>query len=241
MIVIPKTLHYVWLGENPMPELMLEWQQLWRDLHPSWEIKIWRPFDALSPSFLHSEGEIVECRNLKYLSLCPTYAKRSDVWRYEILEQLGGVYLDTDMEPVKSIEPLLEEGHDLPVEAFAGLCETNYHWQESPRPTATLEVGCSIMGAIAHHPWLVELVNRTPWQDPNSQISLAFPYLTEITGRHPEVRLFEPATFYPFTWDHYAQVGPPAISEEPLSPGTYAVHRWSSTWFADGLRQRVNG
>jgi mannosyltransferase OCH1-like enzyme len=232
MILIPKILHYVWLGTKPMHPLMIEWREKWQRLHPDWIIKVWRQIEGCKEHFLRCEdGQVIECRVPEYLARCPTFAKRSDVWRYEILEQLGGIYLDTDFEPVKNLEPLLDE-----TTAFAGLCKTLYGWYDHcPEGKTKIEVGCSIMGCVPHHPWLRELVRRTPGQDPKAQLALAFPFLTEVTGRHPDVKLFESTVFYPVTWDKYALGGRRALHKEIIPETTYAVHRWSSSWFANGL------
>jgi mannosyltransferase OCH1-like enzyme len=228
---IPKILHYVWLGTGSMHPLMLEWQWRWAALHPGWLVKTWRQVSGLPPHLLACEDEVVECRCPSYLSRCPTPAKQSDVWRYDILEQLGGVYLDADVEPVKNIEPLLEN-----TRAFAGLCQTFYHWNESAIDNVpALEVGCSIMGATAHHPWLRDLCSGTPSQDPEAVISLSFPYLTEVTAKHPDVRLLDPTVFYPLTWNRYSQEDHRKLNNEVLPESTYAVHRWSSTWYPKKL------
>lgn len=233
---IPKVIHYVWLGTKAMHPLMVKWREKWTELHPGWTIKIWHELDGLPKHILACRGELVECRNPDYLSQCPTFAKRSDVWRYDILEQQGGVYLDTDFEPIKCIAPLLDG-----VEAFAGLVETRYNWtNERPEGLIKIEVGCSIMGTTPHHPWLRELVEHTPERDPVEQLSLAFPYLTEVSARHPDVRLFEPSTFYPVTWDRYALGGRRSLHKEAIPESTYAVHRWSSAWFSNGLRPLQN-
>jgi|WetSurMetagenome_2_1015567.scaffolds.fasta_scaffold04766_4 mannosyltransferase OCH1-like enzyme len=233
---IPKTLHYVWLGKNKMPPLMEGWQKKWSDLHPGWQIHTWTEHDDLPKHMLVSpRGQIVECRRPNYLASCPTYAKRSDVWRYEILEQLGGVYLDTDFEPVKPLDPILDG-----VLAFAGLVETRYGWSDSdPSGKIKLEVGCSIMGSTPHHPFLVELVRRIPLADPKAQLSLAFPFVTEVVGKYPDVKLFDPRVFYPVPWDRYALGGRRSLRRDPLPPETCAVHRWSSNWYDEGLRPRL--
>ena len=228
MILLPMTFHYIWLGQAPMHPLMLEWQAGWARLHPGWKIKTWREADDLPPHMLICDDEIVECRHPGYLTTCSTHAKRSDVWRYEILEQKGGVYLDTDVEPIKSIEPLIDG-----IESFAGLCWTHYHWQEDTSDKKpSLEVGCSIIGSTPHSSWLRELIALVPWQDPRGSISLAFPYLTEITGRHPEVKLLDPNVFYPIPWHRYAQEDHGLLNKEALPDTSHAVHRWGSTWVA---------
>ena len=233
-MLIPNTLHYIWLGHKPMHPLMLDWQQKWGSLHPGWQIKTWKYNPDFPEHFLACGDEIVECRHPAYLYQCPTLAKRSDVWRYDILEQHGGIYLDTDFEPIKCIEPLIAE-HS----AFAGLCRTRCDWSDdNPEGRFITEVGCAIVGSTAHHPWLQDLVQGIPATDPATPLSLAFPYITAAASRFPEVHLFGTETFYPISWDHYALGGQQSLyTDDELPEKTYAVHRWSSNWFANGLKQ----
>jgi mannosyltransferase OCH1-like enzyme len=235
-MLIPRVLNYVWLGSKPMHPLMNKWREEWANLHPAWTVKLWREDPDLPHHMLSCGDEIVECRHPAYLSSCPTCAKRSDVWRYEILEQHGGIYLDTDFEPALPIDDLLAE-----VVAFAGLCETRYDWtDQDPAGKIKTEVGCSIMGAIPHHPWLRELVRLTPEQDSQAQLALAFPFVTRTVAKHPEVRLFPPVTFYPVQWDQRAMGGGRrALKREPPPEGCYAIHQWSSNWFSGGLEKRT--
>ena len=234
-MTIPKILHYVWLGTAQMHPLMVDWREKWAALHPDWTIKVWREAYELPQHMLVCGDEIIECRHPEYLASCPTYAKRSDVWRYEILEQQGGVYLDTDFEPIKCIDPLLAGK-----EAFVGLCETKFGWDElNPQGFVKLEMGCSIVGCVPHHRWMQDLVDRTPLQSPTEQLALAFPFLTKVTFEYPEVHRFPTETFYPVTWSQYANGGKKSLRKEVLPEGTYAVHRWSSCWFEEGLKPRL--
>jgi mannosyltransferase OCH1-like enzyme len=234
-MIIPKIFHYVWLGTAPMHPVMVEWRERFAEMHPGWTIKFWKEVPGLPQHLLVCDGEIVECRNPAYLAQCPTYAKRSDVWRYDILEQQGGVYLDTDFEPIKNLEPILDDK-----KAFAGLCKTKFAWDSlNPEGFVKLEVGCSIMGNVPHHPWLQCLVERTPKQSTLDPLSLAFPYITKVTFEFPEVHLFSPETFYPYTWQEYNNKGKRGRLKEVLPEDTYAVHRWSSNWFNEGLKPRL--
>ena len=110
--------------------------------------------------------------------------------------------------------------------AFAGKCLTRCNGK------IVMEVGCSLIGATAHHPWLQDLESHIEEQDPISHLSLAFPYLTKITARHPEVHLFETSVFYPIGWDEARHT----IYKNPVPCSTYAIHRWSSNWFENGLK-----
>ena len=235
-MLIPKVFHYIWMGKKAMHPLMDEWRAKWAALHPGWEIKVWREDPDLPAHCLFSGDEIVECRNPEYLFSCPTYAKRSDVWRYDLMEQQGGVYLDTDFEPVKNIESLIDSAT-----AFAGMCRTKTGWSSSnPEGKTIVEVGCSILGCIPHHPWLKGLVAHTTEQDPIEPLSLAFPYITKMVSDYPDVLLFEANVFYPVSWDEYALGGKRSLRKEVLPPETYAVHRWSSTWFDLGRKPLTN-
>jgi mannosyltransferase OCH1-like enzyme len=44
--------------------------------------------------------------NRSAMDAATTMAQKADILRLEILYHFGGIYLDTDVEPVKSIAPL---------------------------------------------------------------------------------------------------------------------------------------
>src|SRR5207247_2358642 len=66
----------------------------------------------------------------------PTPAQRADVLRYEVVYEHGGVYLDTDVECLGNIEPLLVD-----CDAFIG---------EEPSDL----YGNGVFGARRAHPWM---------------------------------------------------------------------------------------
>ena len=178
-------------------------------MHPGWIMQLWT-----------QDGEDVVCGEERVVSKHPDLlakachlSQRSNIWRYELIEQFGGVYLDCDMEPIKNIEPLIKDEA-----AFAGKLTT---WLDGKLQTL---VSTSIFGAQAGHPWLEELVARMPERDPAKRSSLGNPYLTMITVEHPEVALFESDVFYP-----KVKFGPVNAVEVPAT--TYAVHHSSGRWY----------
>ena len=227
---IPQTIHHVWLGTRPMHPLMTRWREEWASLHPDWKVKLWRDSPGLSPAQLSCGDEVASCRYPEYLASCPTNTKRSEVWRYDILEQQGGVYVDADFEPVRRIDPLIDDG----VGAFAGLCDTLLNWKSDLTGGYTkLEVSCALMGCVPHHSWMRDIVKKIPSRDPLDRMSLFGEWLTNLTHEHPSVRLFDPVVFYPFPWHYYALQGNKSLQREPTPAETYAVHRWSSLWFPE--------
>lgn len=227
---IPKVLHYIWIGDSKMPEIMNSWREKWISLNPQMKVRVWRSVPGLPIHFLREGDQLLECRYPDYLAKCPTLSKRSDVWRYEILEQLGGVYLDTDMEPIRPLENMLDDM------AFAGLCNTIYDWSaDLSTYKQKTEIGCSILGAEAHHPWVRDMIRLIPARDPVEKLSLAFPFVSHVSGRHPDVHLYSNQVFYPIQWDEYALRGKHPGSNESFGSQTIAVHRWSACWFPSSL------
>ena len=201
-----------------MPPLMILWRERWASLHPGWKMKIWseRPGD---PSSLSCNQEILVSSLPELLQKCCHLSQKSNIWRYEIIERLGGLYLDTDFEPFRCIEELINSE-----EAFAGKSTVTY-----PEGTA-IEAACSLIGSIPHHPWTQDLVKNIPTRDPSVSRSLGFKYFHEITLKHPEVTLFEPDVFYSQKWEDLGHYKP------PIPDNAYAVHRWSSKWFPNGFK-----
>jgi mannosyltransferase OCH1-like enzyme len=220
-ILIPRIIHYVWLGNKPMHPLMIQWRKDWQKLHPGWEIKVWAEGPIIGE--LVDGSHVLKSHFPHMLERCCHLSQRSNIWRYELIEQLGGLYLDPDFEPVKCIEPIIK---DMP--AFAGQALTSY--TEAGTRRTKIEVGCSLIGSVPHHPWAQDLRDSLENRDSSVSRSLGFGYFTEITSRHPEVHLFEPDTFYSTKYDDQGRYKP------AIPSSSYAVHRWSSNWFPNGFK-----
>ena len=216
-ILIPKVIHYIWLGGKPMHPLMVQWRRKWESLHPDWEVKIGSETPGRTAS-LTWRHETLDSSFPGLLRDSCHLSQRSNVWRYELIHQLGGLYLDTDFEPLRCIEPLVDG-----LEAFAGRC----HVANSP-DTA---IGCAIFGCIPRHPWTGDLIRNMPSRDPGISMSLGSSYFNEITSRHPEVRLFDPDVFYSQRCEQ------PGHYKPPIPSTACAIHRWSSKWFPDGFKR----
>jgi len=95
---IPKIIHQIWVGKNKLPEKYKAYMQSWKDKHPDWTYKLWTDEDI----------EDFEWTNRKHFDRAKNPGMKADIWRYEIIHQYGGIYVDCDMECVRSIEPLHE-------------------------------------------------------------------------------------------------------------------------------------
>ncbi len=98
--MIPKKIHYCWFGRNPKPKSVLKCIESWKKFCPDYEIIEWNEdnFDV------NMNGYTKMCLAEK------KYAFLSDYVRLLVVEEHGGVYFDTDVEVVRSIDNLLQ--HD---------------------------------------------------------------------------------------------------------------------------------
>lgn len=117
--MIPKIIHYCWFGRNPKSGMINECIQSWKNHLPDYEIVEWNEdnFDINSNLYVKQAYE-----NKKWAFV-------SDYVRLWALYNFGGIYFDTDVQCLKSMDPFLKdhaftgyESNDRPVTAVMG-CE----------------------------------------------------------------------------------------------------------------------
>ena len=98
--MIPKTIHYCWFGGKPKPTSVLRCIDSWRKYCPDYEVKEWNEgnFDVNMTVYTRDAYQAGK------------YAFVSDVTRFWVLYQEGGVYFDTDVEVIRPIDDLVERG-----------------------------------------------------------------------------------------------------------------------------------
>ncbi|WP_259705680.1 glycosyltransferase family 32 protein [Weissella confusa] len=200
--MIPKIIHYVWFGGNEKPKSVLNDIETWRTNLPDYEICEWNELNY----------ELTE-NSPKYVQQAfkeKSWAFVSDYVRLDVLNQFGGIYLDTDVELLKGFDDLLD------LKSFIGL-ESDY------------ALSTAVIGSEAHQTWtemaIKDYQTRSFFNDagrkdktPNSL------YLFELLGGKSSKyfdRVF-PATFFsPISFT----TGAVNITSE-----TVAVHHFSGTW-----------
>lgn len=104
--MIPKVIHYCWFGGNPLPESAIKCINSWKKFLPDHEIKEWNEsnYDVHKIPYIHEAYEAKK------------YAFVSDYARFDILYHEGGVYFDTDVEVIRSIDDIIERGPFMGIE-----------------------------------------------------------------------------------------------------------------------------
>lgn len=205
--MIPHTFHRVWLkqdAEDTIPEeFEYNWNRL-KQLHPGWRFVTWSDEADLFRYLTPTLQEVYDAQ--------ATHAGRSDLARYVIMHALGGIYLDTDVEPLRSFDPLVTDPRP-----FAG-------WENDRMICPT------VLGSPPGHPAFAALLDALPaWVarrigfPPNQQTGPHF--LTRMWRDRDDVKLFAPITFYPVGWWERNKLGRVEYPHE-----SFAVHHWSQSW-----------
>lgn len=98
--MIPKKVHFVWLGSE-IPSLHRALIRRCQALHPDWCVKTWCEKEVKRQIRSMATGL---ARRFSQPDL--TLSTKSDLARYHIVAQEGGIYLDTDFLLLRSLEPL---------------------------------------------------------------------------------------------------------------------------------------
>lgn len=167
--MIPKTIHFIWMqGYDVMPHTRKEFARKWVRKNIGWTVRVW------------SRSDLPELQNAWVLDT-DDYMLQSDVARFEIVYQEGGVYLDTDMECLQ------------PLDCLMPFCVTDAFISKRTRDL----LACSSFGAAAHHPWLADMLKEI---GKAKELLLAGPGqirgpLERATRRHSDVTRFHHSFF----------------------------------------------
>ncbi len=214
--LIPKKIHYMWLGRAPIPDNLKKCIESWRKYCPDYEIIEWNEdnYDIDKHSYMK------QAYDAKAYGFVPDYA------RLDILYNEGGIYLDTDVEIKRNIDDLLCQ------EAFCGVEK----WQ-------ILNFG-GLSGAIKNHPMIKKFLdarkdvyyldadgnqNRNTCGFYDTQVAIENGY--KINGKTQSVggmNIYAYDFFHPY--DYMSGI----VNE---TENTYSVHWFNGGWLDEKMKK----
>jgi len=173
---IPKRFMRVWIGgKNPIPSQFNQWWQELKDLHPDYEFITLKDFSLLDvpPEFKKIILKIKTCAGI------------ADIARILAVYQLGGIYVDTDVMPIKSFDSLVNS--DQP---FLG-----------KRSSTSFET--AIIGSPKNHPAFLEVIKAFPeWYNEHKEASASVQtgpaFVSSVLFGRKDVTHLPIKTFYPY-------------------------------------------
>lgn len=201
---VPRIMHRTVPAEVPP-----EWDQWWlhqQQLHPGWEFKNWQ--EPLNPEEWPLTGDLWD--------RCANGAQKAGLIRLEALVTYGGVYVDGDVMPVRSFEPLLQ------LQGFAG-------WEdETVLPDA-------VLGAEPNHPAFLLMLEkaRAVIQGGGDAHQSGPSVTTEVLPGRPDVLCLPPGAFYPHSYlqKHKANAND--------GPWVVCRHMWNGSWLSPSQKKSI--
>jgi len=236
--MIPKKIHYCWLGKNELPDAIKKTIDTWKAIMPDYELVCWdeNKFD------INSVACVKDAYNSK------RWAFASDYIRLYAVYTEGGIYLDTDVIVRKRFDNFLNFSFFSGIEAHAGSYSPEYPKVLKYRKPLNkiipdviwAGINSGIFGAEKGNPLLKDLID---WYLDNqneikpSKLDLqteSFEYIApEIFATIAENYGFDRTKNILQKLDGNMAIFPTSTfgsNANQLSESTYAVHCISGTW-----------
>ena len=217
--MIPKIIHLCWLSGDPYPAKIARCLKTWEKYLPGYELMLWdtNRFDLNTSIWVRQAFEKKK------------YAFAADYIRFYALYHYGGIYLDSDVEVLKSFDGFL----DLPY--FIGA-------EKAQTPEAAVigaEKGCDwIKQCLVYYDnrsFIKEdgsldikklpeiMVEQISKLKPVRMLSINDSLNIRNLDMQKEVLEFNDSFFSPKVFDS---------REVEITPYTYAIHHYQNSWFS---------
>jgi mannosyltransferase OCH1-like enzyme len=204
---LPKKIHQIWLGSE-LPDKYKKMSESWFIHNPDWEYTLWTDKNI----------DCVNIQNRDIFNSIKNMGQKSDFLRYHILNQYGGLYIDTDFECLKPFDPLTY------LDFFTGI---GYPYN--------IELYIGLIATVPGHPIICQVL-----QSMKDIRGDKYKEIFETTGTYYFTRIFFKVVkkyikgvvafpmdyFYPYP-NNVRGIGDPYSYVQPCS---FALHHWDVTW-----------
>lgn len=201
--MIPKTIHYVWLGEKEKPNFVNACILTWKEHMPDCQIIEWNETNLDLDKLAQENKFFCECRKRKL------WAYMADYLRLKILYEQGGIYFDTDIQVLKNFEQLFEQSYLLGM--------------ETKEEVSSAVIGCEKGNEVIKK--MLDFYQQGIWDE---HIYVITYIMTEAIKKY-EKETNKKIIVYPkkyFSPIQYQE----KFTGECITDDTYTVHWFTNTW-----------
>ncbi|MDD4387383.1 MAG: glycosyltransferase [Clostridia bacterium] len=210
-----KIIHYCWFGGKPLNQLTLKCIESWKKHLPDFKIKEWN----------ETNFDVNQCIFIKEAYEQKKWAFVADYTRFKVLEQYGGIYLDTDMEITADVSKYLE--NDL----FFGkedskMINAAVVWSKYPQNKHIYNILQIYEESKVFNPTgdlfdqsvpkvLTKYFNEYGFQEDSEEIQLL----------NNDIYIYPMEYFYPLSYDH---------QNNKFTDKSCMIHHFDATWTSKG-------
>lgn len=212
--MIPKVIHYIWLGGNPLPKKIVACMKTWKKYCPDYEIKRWD----------ESNLNLDMCKYARQAYDAKKYAFSSDFFRFYILKEFGGIYLDVDVELLKPLDELLDQ------KCFMGIECCGKNLSVSPGLIVGSEKGGKVVTDIYNNYLKDNFLHEDGTINYETVCVKTTNYLKDNYNFEVknELQLLKDITLYPS--EYFCPINCETMEDEFLTKNTYSRHIYLSSW-----------
>lgn len=213
---IPKVIHQVWIG-GEVPEVFRPLMQTWIDKHVGrgWKYKLWTDEDVKDYPLYNRE----------FYDATDNPGVKSDILKWEIIYNHGGVYIDMDHECLRALD-ILHHTYD-------------FYTCLQPLDSGLLQLGAALFAATPHHPILKHCIEtvKDDWHElgaPKKTGPLHFTkaFLQSALWAGGIVAALPAYYMYPFGCKDQD-----IKFDEWIEKGAFAIHWWARSWMPERYRR----
>lgn len=216
--MIPKKIHYFWVGDSPLPEKNRRCIESWKEHCPDYEIIRWD----------EASYDISKCAYMEQAYRSRLWGFVPDYARMDIIYQEGGIYLDTDVQLLKNLDDLLDH------RAFMGFEHKN---SVAPGLGFGAEPGHALIRELR------DIYKDIPFirEDRTLNIIPSPVYTTQLLEAHGlrtngkrqtvlDMDLYPPEYFSPLSY---------IDGRLRITPNTYSIHWYHASWHTPEQREQT--
>ena len=212
---IPKIIHQVWIG-GEVPKVFKPLMQSWIDSHVGrgWEYKLWTDEDVKD----------YPLRNRAFYDATDNPGVKSDILKWEIIYNHGGVYIDVDHECLRTLD-ILHHTYD-------------FYTCLQPLDGFFIQLGAALFAGTPKHPILKHCIEtiRDDWHYKGAPKKTGPIHFTksfiQTAGKVDGVVAALPAYYmYPLGAQEKK-----IDCDAWVNKGAFAIHWWAKSWMPKNYR-----
>lgn len=201
-MAIPKIIHCCWLSGEQYPELVQKCLKSWKIFLPDYEVFVWNheKIKEISSSWVNSAIDAKK------------WAFAADYVRLFALYKYGGIYLDMDVEVLKSFDDLLEQPYIIGRESARDVIEA------------------AVLGAEPRSVWIKDCLDFYEGKifdiSKINKPEVAIPFIIKETLKriHQNMEIYAAEYFSPLN---------NLTGELKISDNSYCIHHFNGAWFTE--------
>lgn len=215
--MIPKKIHYCWFGGQSLPELAVKCIESWKRHCPDYEIIQWN----------ETNYHLDDCVYVREAYEAGKWAFVSDYVRLDVIFREGGIYLDTDVEVIRSLDSLLNQKCFF-AEETTSTVGTGLGFGSEKGNKVIEEMLFEYKGK--HFKLAEGIYDTTPCPRRNTEVLLRYGYQYSALNiwSNDNITVYPPEFFCPMD---------SVTGELTITPNTYSIHHYSALWISDGEKQ----